>query len=153
MGLCLFLYVSGNVAHGETSDHVIESRASNVTYSAVRGCTWRHPIRWRFDQSTSNLSRSSGSYNSGDWMRPMDTWIHRDRLMKIKRTQWSDTFSSRMVWQNLYASSQIGRMRLNDFNSSNNVQSQPLIRSHRRIWRLRPISSINWDVLCDEKPF
>ena len=33
VGLCLFLYVSGNVAHGETSDHVIESRASDVTYS------------------------------------------------------------------------------------------------------------------------
>ena len=33
MGLFLFHYVSGDVAHCETSDRVIESRASDVTYS------------------------------------------------------------------------------------------------------------------------
>ena len=33
MGLCLFLYVSGDVAHGEMSDCVIESHVSDVTYS------------------------------------------------------------------------------------------------------------------------
>ena len=32
VGLCLFQFVSGEVAHCETSDRVIESRASNVTY-------------------------------------------------------------------------------------------------------------------------
>ena len=38
MGLLFFIYVSGGVAHGEMSDRVIESRASNVTYSeGVRG--------------------------------------------------------------------------------------------------------------------
>ena len=31
--LCLFLYFSSEVAHGKTSDRVIESRASDVTYS------------------------------------------------------------------------------------------------------------------------
>ena len=37
-GTMLFLYVSGDVAHGETSDRVMESRASDVTYShRVRG--------------------------------------------------------------------------------------------------------------------
>ena len=38
MGLCLFHYVSGDVALCETSNRVIESCASDVTYSkGVRG--------------------------------------------------------------------------------------------------------------------
>ena len=38
MGLCFFIYVSGDVALCETFDCVIESRASDVTYSdGVRG--------------------------------------------------------------------------------------------------------------------
>ena len=38
MGLYLFPFVSSDVAHGETSDRVSESRASDVTYSeGVRG--------------------------------------------------------------------------------------------------------------------
>ena len=38
MGLCFFIYVSGDVEQCETSDRVIESRALDVTYSLrVRG--------------------------------------------------------------------------------------------------------------------
>ena len=38
MGLCFFIYVSVDVAHGEMSNRVIESRATDVTYSeGVRG--------------------------------------------------------------------------------------------------------------------
>ena len=54
-------------------------------------------------------------------MRPMDTWIHRDRLMKIERTKSRDTSSSRATWPNMDASSHIGLMRLNDVDSSNDV--------------------------------
>ena len=61
MGLCLFIYVSGDVTHDETSDRVIESHASDVTYSqGVRG-----DIRLDGDsiELAFNLSRSSSSYN------------------------------------------------------------------------------------------
>ena len=38
MGLCLFYFVSGDVAHGETFHRLIEARALDVTYSeGVRG--------------------------------------------------------------------------------------------------------------------
>ena len=38
VGLCLFLYISGDMAHYETSDRVIKLDASDVTYSqGVRG--------------------------------------------------------------------------------------------------------------------
>ena len=33
VGLCLFHYVLGDVAHCEMSNHAIKSRASDVTYS------------------------------------------------------------------------------------------------------------------------
>ena len=38
MGLCFYIYVLGDVAHRETFDRMIESHASDVTYSkGVRG--------------------------------------------------------------------------------------------------------------------
>ena len=48
MGLCLFLYVSGDVAHCETSDHAVKSRASDATYSqGVRGYILKAKLRLR----------------------------------------------------------------------------------------------------------
>ena len=61
MGLCLFIYVSGDVAPCEMSDRVIESRASDVAYS--QGV--RDDIRLDDNsiESAFNLSRSCSSYN------------------------------------------------------------------------------------------
>ena len=71
MGLCLFHFNSNDVAPCETSDRVIESRASDVTYSqGVRG-----DIRLDKDtfESDFNLSHSSSSYNGRDLTRLTDT--------------------------------------------------------------------------------
>ena len=58
------LFISGDAAHYETSDHVIESRVSNVTYShRVRAYIQLHD---NLIETTSNLSRSSWSYNGRD---------------------------------------------------------------------------------------
>ena len=118
----------------------------------LSGGTWRHPIRRKFYQTTYNLSRPSWSYNGRDWMRSMDTWTHRDHPIKIERMKSRDAFFSRVTWWNLDSSSLIKWTWLNDVDLSNDVLSQPLIRSNRHIRRLRPISPINWDVLRDGKP-
>ena len=84
-GLCFFIYVSGDVAQCETSDRVSESCASDVIYSeGVRG-----DIRLDDDsiESAFNLSHPSRSYNARDLKHPMDTWIYRDRSMKIQWTK------------------------------------------------------------------
>ena len=50
MGLCLFHYVLGDVAHCETSDSAIKSRASDVTYShgvCGRILLYEDSIKWR----------------------------------------------------------------------------------------------------------
>ena len=61
MGLCFFIYVSGDVAHGETSDHMIESRASDVTYS--QGVCGNILLDVNSIKTVFNLSRSSWGYN------------------------------------------------------------------------------------------
>ena len=64
MGLCFFIYVSGDVVQCETSDRVIESHVSDVTYSqGVRG-----DIQLDDDsiESTFNHSHPSWSYNGRD---------------------------------------------------------------------------------------
>ena len=71
-------------------------------------------------------------------MRPMDTWIHRDRPIKVKGTTSNDASSSHATWRNLDALSWIRQMRLKDVDSPNDVQFEPLIKSNRRIRRLRP---------------
>ena len=62
MGLCFFIYVSGDMASCETSNRVIESRASDVTYS--QGV--HDNIRLDDDsiELAFNLSHSSSSYNA-----------------------------------------------------------------------------------------
>ena len=61
MGLCFIIYVSGDVVQCETFDCVIESRASDVTYSkGVRGTI---QLEDNSIESTFNLSRPSLSYN------------------------------------------------------------------------------------------
>ena len=62
MGLCLFHFVSGDVAHCETSDRVIESRASDVTYS--QGVHGDIRLDENSIESAFHLSRPSLSYNS-----------------------------------------------------------------------------------------
>ena len=59
MGLCFFIYVSCDVTQCETSDRVIESRASDVTYSqGIRGDNLLHEDSI---ESAFNLSRASWS--------------------------------------------------------------------------------------------
>ena len=73
------------MAQCETSDRVSESRASDVIYSeGVRG-----KIRLDDDpiESAFNLSRPSRGDNAQELTRPMDTWIYRDRSMKIQWTK------------------------------------------------------------------
>ena len=85
MGLCFFIYVSGDLAQCETSDCVIESHALDVTYSqGVLGA-----IRLDDDsiESAFNLNRPSWIYNGRDLTRSMDTWISRDLPMKIQQTK------------------------------------------------------------------
>ena len=71
-------------------------------------------------------------------MHSMDTWIHHDRLIKIKWTTSIDASSSRTTWHNLDASSWIGQTQFKDVNSINDVQFEPLIESNRRIRWLCP---------------
>ena len=64
MGLCFFTCVSDDMTPCETSDHVIESCASDVTYSqGVHGA-----IRLDDDsiESAFNLSRPSRSFSGQD---------------------------------------------------------------------------------------
>ena len=64
MELCFFTYVSGDVAQCGTSDRLIESRVSDVTYSeGVRG-----DIRLdeNLIESAINISHPSWSYNGRD---------------------------------------------------------------------------------------
>ena len=84
MGLCFFIYVSRDVAHCETSDRVIESRASDVTYSeGVRGDIL-------LDDDFINRRLISAIHQGvvtveiecARWTR-----IHRDHPMKIKWTK------------------------------------------------------------------
>ena len=64
MGRCFFIYVSGDVTQCETSDRVIESRASDVTYS--RGIRGDNILDEDSIESTFNLSRLSWSYIGRD---------------------------------------------------------------------------------------
>ena len=71
-------------------------------------------------------------------MRPMDTWFHHDRPMKMERTTLNDTSSSRATWYNLDALSWIEQTRIKDVNSWIVVLSHPLIKLNQPIQRLCP---------------
>ena len=56
----------------------------NRLMSLTHGGTWHHLIRRRFNQTSLNLKHSSYSYNGRDSMCVMDTWTHRDHLIKME---------------------------------------------------------------------
>ena len=66
-------------------------------------------------------------------MRLMNKWILRDRPMKIKWTTSNEASSLHAMRHNLDASSWIGQTQLKDVDSWIVIESQPLIKSKRRI--------------------
>ena len=61
-------------------------------------------------------------------MRPMDTWAHRDHLIKIEWMKSNNASSLHATWWNLDASSWIRQTRLKDVDSRIVVLSQSLIK-------------------------
>ena len=60
MELCFFIYVSHDVASCETSDRVIESRASDVTYlERVLTCHFRASLKHKDDGQTKFIKPNS----------------------------------------------------------------------------------------------
>ena len=69
---------------------------------------------------------------------PMDTWLHLERSIKIKRHVLHDTSSSNMMWKNLIAPSWIEWIGLNGDDSHPSVSSEPLIEDEEANQTIRP---------------